>query len=82
VFDRSDNTFETDKFVKDPVFAFIEFDVIKLLLLIFVDVILFVCKLPLDMILPFIVWFPEHTRLFAVVILLIFDYIIIIDYIF
>jgi hypothetical protein len=82
VFERSVKIFETDAFVKDPVVAFIAFDVIVLEFDIDDDVILFVCKLPLDMILPFIVWFPEHIRLFAVVKLLIFDYIIIIDYIF
>jgi hypothetical protein len=72
----------TDVFVKFAVVELIAFDVIVLEFDIDDDVILFVCKLPLDMILPFIVWFPEHIRLFAVVKLLIFDYIIIIDYIF
>jgi hypothetical protein len=81
VFERSVKIFETDAFVKDPVVAFIAFDVIVLEFDIDDDVILFVCKLPLDMILPDMI-LPEHTRLFAVVILLIFDYIIIIDYIF
>ena len=51
------------------VVPFIIFDVIVPEFDIDDDVILFVCKLPLDMILPLIVWFPEHTRLFTVVIL-------------
>jgi hypothetical protein len=71
MFESNVNTL-TDAFVKDPVVAFIAFDVIVLEFDIDDDVILFVCKLPLDMILPDIAWFPEHTRLFTVVILLIF----------
>ena len=55
VFERSVNTFETDKFVKDPVVELITFDVIELEFDIDDDVIFVVCMLPLDMILPDIV---------------------------
>jgi hypothetical protein len=61
VFDNKVNKFETDAFVKDPVVAFIAFVVIVLEFDIDDDVILFVCKLPLDMILPLIVWFPDDN---------------------
>jgi hypothetical protein len=47
--------FDTDRLVKDPVVALIEFDVIELVLLIFVDDIFDVCKLPVFIILPDIV---------------------------
>jgi len=54
-------------FVKDPVVAFIEFDVIVLVLLIFVDVIAVVCNVPVLSILPLVVSVPETTRLLQVV---------------
>jgi hypothetical protein len=47
--------FDTDRLVKFDVVPFIILLVIELELLIFCDVILFVCKLPLDIILPDIV---------------------------
>ena len=55
MFDNNVKIFETVVLVKFADVEFIAFDVIELLLLIFADVILFVCKLPLDMILPDIV---------------------------
>ena len=47
----------TDRLVKAPVVALIEFVVIKLELLIFVDVIFVVCNVPKFIIFPLIVWF-------------------------
>jgi hypothetical protein len=49
------NKFETDTFVKDPEVELIEFVDIELVLLIFVDDIFDVCKLPVLIILPDIV---------------------------
>ena len=50
-------------FVMFRVISFIVNEFIEPELLIDVEVILFVCKLPLDMILPDIVWFPEIVKL-------------------
>jgi hypothetical protein len=59
--------FDTDRLVKAPVVAFIEFVVIVPEFDIPVDDIVVVCNVPVFIILLLIVNDPEHTRLFAVV---------------
>jgi len=62
------NKFDILKLERFAVVPFIEFDVIEPELLIDDDVILLVCKLPLDSILFAIVRLPETTKLFVVAI--------------
>jgi hypothetical protein len=59
--------FDTDRLVKFDVVPFIILLVIELELLIFCDVILFVCKLPLDIILLLIANDPEQLILLTLV---------------
>jgi hypothetical protein len=56
----------TDRLVKDPVVALIEFVDIELELLIFVDDIFVVCNVPVLSIFPLVVSVPEIVKLLQV----------------